>query len=97
MREILATMSSVGIWKGTCLINFVIWLKRYPSKGLKVLAGFSLLLMETVADFFFSGSKITVDGYHSHEIKKCLFLGRKAMAKLDSVSESRDITLPTNV
>ena len=46
--------------------------------------------METVADFFFSGSKITVDGYHSHEIKKCLFLGRKAMAKLDSVSESRD-------
>ena len=53
--------------------------------------------METVADFFFSGSKITVDGYYSHEIKKCLFLGRKAMAKLDSVSESRDITLPTNV
>ena len=47
--------------------------------------------------FFFLGLQITVDGYHSHEIKKCLFLGRKAMAKLDSVSESRDITLPTNV
>ena len=97
MREILAMMSSAGIWKGMCLINFVIWLKRYPSKGLKVLAGFFLLFMETVADFIFLDSKITVDGYHSHEIKKCLFLGRKAMANLDSVSESRDITLPTNV
>ena len=90
VKETLVTMSSAGIWKGMCLINSVIWLKRYLSKGLKVLAGFFLLLMETVADFIFLGS-----GYRSHEIKKCLFLGRKAMTNLDSVSKSRDITLPT--
>ena len=53
--------------------------------------------METVADFIFLGSKITVDGDCSHEIKRCLFLGRKAMTNLDSVLKSRDITLPTKV
>ena len=53
--------------------------------------------METVADFIFLGSKITVDGDYSHEIKRCLFLGRKAMTNLDSVLKSRDITLPTKV
>ena len=52
---------------------------------------------ETVADFIFFGSKITADGYCSHEIKRCLLLGRKAMTKLDSLLKSRDITLPTKV
>ena len=50
--------------------------------------------METVTDFIL-GSKITVDGDCSHEIKRCLFLGRKVMTKLDSILKSRDITLPT--
>ena len=53
--------------------------------------------METVADFILGGSKITADGDGSHEIKRCLLLGRKVMANLDSVLKSRDITLPTNV
>ena len=52
--------------------------------------------METVTDFIFSGSKITADGYCSHEIKRCLLLGRKTMTDLDSVLKSRDITLPTH-
>ena len=52
--------------------------------------------METVADYF-RGSKITADGDCSHEIKRCLLLGRKAMTKLDSILESRDITLPTKL
>ena len=50
---------------------------------------------ETVADFIFLGSKITADGDCSHEIKRCLLLGRKAMTNLDSILKSRDITLPT--
>ena len=53
--------------------------------------------METVADFTFLGSKITIDGYCSHEIKRCLLLGRKVMTNLDSILKSRDITLPTKV
>ena len=53
--------------------------------------------METVIDFIFLGSKITVDGDCSHEIKRCLLLGRKAMTNLDSILKSRDITLPTKV
>jgi len=53
--------------------------------------------METVKDFIFSGSKITADGDCSHEIKRHLLLGRKAMTNLDSISQSRDITLPTKV
>ena len=52
---------------------------------------------ETVTDFIFLGSKITVDGDCSHEIKRCLFLGRKAMTNLDSILKSRDITLLTMV
>ena len=52
--------------------------------------------METVTDFIFLGSKIT-DGDYSHEIKRCLLLGRKAMTNLDSILKSRDITLPTKV
>ena len=51
--------------------------------------------METVRDFIFLGSKITVDGDCSHEIKRCLLLGRKAMSNIDSILKSRDITLPT--
>ena len=53
--------------------------------------------METVTDFIFLGSKITVDADCSHEIKRRLLLGRKAMTTLDSISKSRDITLPTKV
>ena len=53
--------------------------------------------METVTDFIFLGFKITADGDCSHEVKKCLLLGRKAMTNLDSLSKSRDITLPTKV
>ena len=53
--------------------------------------------VETVADFIFLGSKITADGDCSHEIKRCLLLGRKAMTNLDSIFKSRDITLPTKV
>ena len=53
--------------------------------------------METVKDFIFLGSKITADGDCSHEIKRCLLLGRNAMTNLDSILKSRDITLPTKV
>ena len=53
--------------------------------------------METVTDFTFLGSKITADGDCSHEIKRCLLLGRIAMTSLDSILKSRDITLPTKV
>ena len=53
--------------------------------------------METMTDFIFRGSKITADGDCSHKIKRCLLLGRKAMTNLDSVLESRDITLSTKV
>ena len=52
---------------------------------------------KTVTDFIFLGSKITVDGDFSHKIKRCLLLGRKAMTNIDSVLESRDITLMTNI
>ena len=53
--------------------------------------------METVTDFIFLGSKITADGYCSHEIKRCLLIGRKVMTNLDSILKSRDMTLPTKV
>ena len=53
--------------------------------------------METVTDFILGGSKSTADGDHSHEIKRCLLLGRKVMTNLDSIFKSRDITLPTKV
>ena len=53
--------------------------------------------LEIVADFIFLGSKITADGDYSHEIKRCLLLGRKVMTNLDSILKSRDITLPTKV
>ena len=53
--------------------------------------------METVTDFILGGSEITADGDCSHEIKRCLLLGRKVMTNLDSIFKSRDITLPTKV
>ena len=53
--------------------------------------------METVTDFIFLGSKITVDGDCCHKIKRCSLLGRKAVTNLDSILKSRDITLPTKV
>ena len=53
--------------------------------------------VETVSDFILWGSKITADGYCSHEIKRCLLLGRRVMTNLDSIFKSRDITLPTKV
>ena len=52
---------------------------------------------ETVSDFILGGSKITANGYCSHEIKRCLLLGRKVTTNLDSILKSRDITLPTKV
>ena len=53
--------------------------------------------METLSDFILGGSRITADGDCSHEIKRCLLLGRKVMTNLDSILKSRDITLPTKV
>ena len=53
--------------------------------------------METVTDFVSLSSKITADGDYSHEIKRCLLLGRKAMTNIDSITKSRDIILPTKV
>ena len=53
--------------------------------------------VETVSDFIFGASKITADGDCSHEIKRCLLLGRKAITNLDSILKSRDITLPTKI
>ena len=53
--------------------------------------------MEAVTDFIFLGSKITTDSDCSHEIKRCLFLGRRAMKNLDNILKSRDITLPTKI
>ena len=53
--------------------------------------------VETVADFILLGSKITADGDCSHEIKRCLLLGRKVMTNLDGILKCRDVTLPTNV
>ena len=53
--------------------------------------------VETVADFIFLGFQITVDGDYSHEIKRCLLLGRKVMTNLDSILKSRDITLPSKL
>ena len=53
--------------------------------------------MQIVSDFIFLGSKITVDGDCSHEVKRCLLLGRKVMTNLDSILKSRDVTLPAKV
>ena len=63
----------------------------------KITASSPITSVETVADFTFLGSKITADGDFSHEIKRCLLLGRKAMTNLDNILKSRDITLPAKV
>ena len=67
----------------------------------KIIASSPIILWqidgETVADFIFLGSKITVDGDCRHEIKRCLLLGRKVITNLDSILKSRDVTLPTKV
>ena len=69
-----------------------------PSAGsMRIRNGHSLPIQETVTDFIFLGSKITANGDCSHEIKRRLLLGRKAMTNLDSTLKSRDITLPTMV
>ena len=85
-----------GEWKS--------WLKVQKIQKIKILAsGFITSwqidgeTMETVTDFIFGGSKITADGDCSHKIKRCLLLGRKAMTNLDSILQSRDITLPIKV
>ena len=79
------------------------WLKRHIQK-IKIMASGPIAswqidgeTVEKLADFIFGGSKITADGDCSHEIKRCLLLGRKAMTNLDSILKSRDITLPTKV
>ena len=85
------------------LIDYLSWLKLNIQK-IKIIASSSITswqidgeTMETVTDFIFLGSKITADGDCSHEIKRLLLLGRKAMTNLDSLLKSRDITLPTKV
>ena len=64
---------------------------------LHILNTYSGETVETVSDFILGGSDITADGDCSHEIKRCLLLGRKVMTSLDSIVKSRDITLPTKV
>ena len=87
------------------------WKRRVKTVGLKLniqktkIVAFSPITswqidgetMKTVRDFIFGGSKIIADGDYSHEIKRCLLLGRKVMTNLDSILKSRDITLPTKV
>ena len=82
------------------------WLKTQNSTFIKRRSCYTVLSlhgkymgekMETVTDFTFLGSKITPDGDCSHEIKRCMFLGRKAMTSLDSILKSRGITLPIKV
>ena len=80
------------------------WLKTSAFKKLKIMASIPITSwqikgerVETVTDFIFLGCKITVDGECSHEIKRHLLLGRKAITNLDSIFKSRDITLLTKV
>ena len=74
---------------------------KLSSQKTKIMASGPITLWqidgETVADFIFLGSKITADGDCSHELKRCLFLERKAMTNLDSILKNRDITLPTKI
>ena len=72
-------------------------LLHHHSSKASVLWCSALASMKTVTDFIFLGSKITADGDGSHEIKRCLLLGRKAMANLDSILKNRDITLPAKI
>ena len=78
-------------------LNFNIQKTKIMASGLVTSWEIDGKTVETVADFIFLGSKITVDGDCSHEIKRCLLLGRKVMTNLDSILKSGDITLPTKV
>ena len=75
-------------------LNFSIQKTKIMASGLITSWQIDGKTVETVRDFIFLGSKIAADGDCSHEIKRCLFLGRKAMTNLDSILYSRDITLP---
>ena len=82
---------------GKCWLELNIQKTKIMASGLITSWQIDGKTMETVTDFIFLGSKITSDGDCSHEIKRCLLLGRKVMTHLDSVLKSRDITLPTKV
>ena len=84
----LIIMCSVSVFRMSCYLEFAGPITSWEINGETV---------ETVADFIWGGSKITADGDCSHEIKRCLFLGRKVMTNLGSILRSRDITLPTKV
>ena len=80
------------------------WLKAQHSENIQIMASGPITsrqidgeTVETVTDFILGGSKITADGDCSHEIKRCLLLGRKVMTNLDSILKNRDITQPTKV
>ena len=86
-------IASLSCWKLTC-----IYIKLYVSAWYFLIDGqIDVETMETVTDFIYLGSKITADGDCSHEIKRHVLLGRKAMTNLDSILKSRDITLSTKV
>jgi len=88
-----------GYFKVLCTL--AVLLRSFPSSEASLPWGVLLITwinpQETVSDFIFLGSKVTADGDCSHEIKRCLLLGRKVMTNLDSIFKSRDITLPTKV
>ena len=81
---------------GICQLKMLVW-KGKSGRETNTSWQIDGETVETVADFIFGGSKITADGDCSHEIKRCLLLGRKFMTNLDSILKSRDITLPTKV
>ena len=93
----------VGLVILCCELNICVPLKLNIQKTKIITSGPNISwqidgeTMETVTDFIFLGSKITVDGDYSHEIKRCLLLGRKTMTNLDSILKNRDITLLTKV
>ena len=73
------------------------WKKSYDQPRQDIKKQINWETVETVADFIFGGSRTTANGDCSHEIKRCLLLGRKTMTNLDSILKSRDITLPTKL
>ena len=103
-RPQIWTVSVITAWRGPCLPRrtHTAWL--HPRAGEKCRCPGPIIsweidgeTVETVSDFILGGSKITADGDCSHEIKRCLLLGRKVMTNLDSIFKSRDNTLPTKV
>ena len=81
----------------TCMLHGIIQKTKFMASGPITSWQIDGETMETVTDFIFGGSKITADGDCSHEIKRHLLLGRKAMTNLDNILKSRDISLPTKV